>query len=84
MQILLSSKADKQLGKMPTGMHQLLISEIEKLATTPYPSGVRKLVGRECWRLRVGNYRILYTIDRKRKELTIPSVAHRKDAYRLN
>lgn len=65
-------------------MHEVLIHRIEELEKRPYPQGVKKLTNRPGWRVRVGDYRILYTIDEKKKELTILSVAHRKDVYRLS
>jgi mRNA interferase RelE/StbE len=82
MNIFLSTKADKQLCKLPRGMYELILNKIESLKELSFPIGVKKLVGRECWRLRVGDYRILYNIDNKNKEITILSVAHRKEAYR--
>lgn len=82
MKIFLSSKADRQLRKLPHSMYQVLLFRIEELAKTPFPSGVKKLEGREGWRLRVGDYRILYSLDRKKKEIIILSIAHRKEAYR--
>ncbi len=84
MKIFLSSKADRQLRKLQKSIHEVLISRIEELDKYPYPQGVKKLTNRPGWRIRVGDYRILYTLDEKRKELTILSVAHRKDAYRLS
>lgn len=82
MKIFLSSKADKQLRKLPSRMHELLLSRIEKLTQAPFPQGIKKLTQREGWRLRVGDYRILYTVDKKKKEIVILSVAHRREAYR--
>lgn len=84
MEIYLSKKADKQLRRIPSSVYQLILRDIEKLANTPLPSGVKKLTGRDGWRIRVGDYRILYTIDMKRKEIAILSVAHRREAYRTN
>lgn len=82
MQIFLSSKADRQLHKLPKAMHELLVSKIELLGKDQFPQHIKKLASREGWRLRVGDYRIIYTIDQHRKEIIILSVAHRKEAYR--
>jgi mRNA interferase RelE/StbE len=82
MEVFLSTKADRQLKKIPSGMYDLLLSNIQSLSITPFPKRVKKLKNREGWRRRVGDYRILYTVNRKKKEVTILSVAHRKDAYR--
>ncbi|KKU57483.1 MAG: plasmid stabilization system [Candidatus Amesbacteria bacterium GW2011_GWA2_47_11b] len=82
MQIYLSTKADKQLGKLPKAMHQLLIERIEGLANDPFLRGAKKLAGRESWRLRVGDYRILYILEKKSRTVVVLSVAHRKEAYK--
>ena len=82
MKLFLTTKADKQLRNLPTKMYDLLIARIESLGTDPFPSQSKKFTGREGFRLRVGDYRILYIVDVKKKELTILSVAHRKEAYR--
>lgn len=84
MEVYLSRKADKQLRHIPSSLYTLIIEAIEKLAKTPLPTGVKKLTGREGWRIRIGDYRILYTIDFQKKEVTILSISHRKDAYRTN
>ena len=50
---------------------------------TPRPSGVKKLVGYENeWRLRVGDYRILYIVDDGAHQIAVARVAHRREAYR--
>ncbi|MCL4360465.1 type II toxin-antitoxin system RelE/ParE family toxin [Patescibacteria group bacterium] len=63
-------------------MYTLLLRRIEHLGESPFPEGSKKLVGRDGWRIRAGDYRVLYRVDTKRKEVTILSVAHRRDAYR--
>jgi mRNA interferase RelE/StbE len=83
MKIFLSSKADKQLKKLPSKMYEVIINRIEALKENPFPSGVKKLEAREGWRTRIGDYRILYTVDLTRKEITVLSVVHRKEAYRF-
>ena len=82
MKIYLTTKVDKQLKKLPRRMHDLLVSKIEELATLPMPVSSSKLVGRDGYRVRIGDYRILYTFDTKKKEITVLSVAHRREAYK--
>jgi mRNA interferase RelE/StbE len=82
MKIYLSTKADQQLRRLPSQMYSFLLARIETLGTTPFPPQSKKLTARTGFRLRVGDYRILYTVDVKKKELTVLSVAHRKEAYR--
>jgi len=83
MKIFLSSKTDKQLKKLPFKMHEVIINRIERLKENPFPSGVKKLAAREGWRIRLGDYRILYTVDFTKKKIIVLSVAHRKEAYRF-
>lgn len=82
MIIFLSSKAERQLKKTPGKMSDYLLSRIKYLSDNPYSSGCKKLINREGWRLRVGDYRILYTVDNKKKELTILSLGLRKEIYK--
>lgn len=82
MKIYLTAKAHQQLSKIPQKMYEVIIEKIEKLRIDPLPTSSKKLINRQGWRIRAGDYRILYTIDSKKKELTILSVAHRKEAYR--
>ena len=81
MEIFLTSKAKKQFKKLPSQMRALLTSSITKLLENPMPPNSKKLAGKQGWRLRVGNHRILYTFNKK--ELIILSLSHRRDAYRL-
>ncbi|MCL5797488.1 MAG: type II toxin-antitoxin system RelE/ParE family toxin [Patescibacteria group bacterium] len=82
MNVFLSSKAVRQLKKLPESMHEVIIDRIEKLSGNPFPSGGKKLENRPGWRFRIGDYRVLYTVDKEKKEVTILSVAHRKEAYK--
>lgn len=82
MKIYLSSKADRQLRKLPEPIHEFLLRKIENLENDPFPFGSQKLAGREGWRLRAGDYRILYTVETKKQALTILSLGHRREIYR--
>lgn len=59
-----------------------IIAAITALSDNPRPSGATKLVNRLEWRIRVGNYRVLYQIDDKNRSVTITSVSHRRDVYK--
>lgn len=82
MNVFLSSKANRQLKKLPQKMHSLFVFKIQELGNHPFPSQVKKLSNREGWRIRIGDYRILYSVDQKHQEIIVLSVAHRKEAYR--
>ena len=60
-----------------------IIDAVEALSTDPFPSGVRKLQGsRRTYRLRVGDYRVIYELVESRLIVVIVRVRHRKDVYR--
>ena len=74
--------AQRELGALPSELSRRLRDAIVELAQDPRPSACRKLTGREGWRLRVGDYRILYDIDDSRQTVTIVHIGHRRDVYR--
>lgn len=60
-----------------------IVSAVESLSSTPFPSGVRKLQGsRHTYRIRVGDYRVIYEVVQSHLLILILRVRHRKDAYR--
>ncbi len=75
-------RAQKELAQLPSGAYERVRDAIRALAQAPRPSGCLKLAGREGWRIRIGNYRVVYEIDDKRRVVTILHVAHRRDVYR--
>jgi mRNA interferase RelE/StbE len=77
-----SAESKKFLKKLDHATRLRVTASIEQLETNPRPHGVKKLVGRNGWRLRVGDYRVVYTIQDNRLLVMIIRVAHRKDVYR--
>ena len=74
--------AEKEMDKLPRAIHMRISSRILSLEDNPRPGSAKKLSGREEYRLRVGDYRVLYTIDDRNKVVTIFAVGHRREAYR--
>jgi mRNA interferase RelE/StbE len=73
----------KQLQRLPRGEFETALRTIVGLSHDPRPSGAKKLVGSaNDWRVRFGQYRIVYSIDDAAGELTVFVVAKRSDAYR--
>ncbi|MFI1918800.1 type II toxin-antitoxin system RelE/ParE family toxin [Nocardia sp. NPDC020380] len=73
----------KQLQRLPRDAFGTALHLIIGLAKNPRPDGVKKLVGSESdWRIRFGQYRIVYNIDDKAGVVTIFTVAKRSDVYR--
>ena len=74
---------EKDLRSLPKSTIVRVMKQIEELATDPLPRKAIKLEGGEdLYRVRVGDYRIIYGIDRTAKQVTIDYVRHRRDVYR--
>lgn len=74
--------ARRELENLSDSLIARLLPKIESLTANPRPSGCRKLRGyKDLWRIRVGNYRVVYIIDDDRKRLSVTRVAHRRDVY---
>ena len=75
--------AQKELERLNDPLRNRVLRRIESLATNPRPSGCRKLEGTDdLWRMRSGDYRVIYSIDDGRRLVDISAVRHRSDAYR--
>ncbi|HEY3303266.1 MAG TPA: type II toxin-antitoxin system RelE/ParE family toxin [Candidatus Binatia bacterium] len=81
--LYLRPAAEKDLQWLPREVASRVERAINRLCDEPRPRGSKKLSGYENeWRVRVGDYRILYTIDDAKKEVRIARVAHRREVYR--
>ncbi len=73
----------KELQRLPRPAFVAALNAIVALAVEPRPTGVKKLVGGGSdWRVRIGEYRIVYSIDDAAGTVTVFRVAHRRDVYR--
>ena len=79
--IVLSKKAQKQLDKFSDHIAEPILVAIEKLESNRKPIGYKKLKGREGYRIRAGNYRIIYDIFDTELVIDIIAVGPRKDIY---
>ncbi len=82
MRLFITKHAKRELDKLPDQLAKILAKHILSLSNNPYPPNFKKLKGQKNYRLRIGSYRVLYTIDKKRKEITILRIADRKTIYR--
>jgi mRNA interferase RelE/StbE len=78
----LKRSAERELEHLPKQIHDRMVNILISLKENPLPTGVKKLHGRDGYRIRVGNYRILYTIDDSQRAVEVFSIAHRKEVYR--
>ncbi|MBB4934663.1 mRNA interferase RelE/StbE [Lipingzhangella halophila] len=82
-EVLFDSRARKELGKLDRPVARRVHSAIMALSQDPRPDGCRQLRGfPDLWRIRVGDHRIVYSIDDGRLIVVALRVAHRRDAYR--
>lgn len=79
--IFLKRSAEKDLNRLPTRIHDRIVEHLISLKEDPRPIGVKKLRGREGYRIRVGDYRILYSIDDLKKKAEVLSIANRREVY---
>jgi mRNA interferase RelE/StbE len=78
-----SNRASKQFQALPQLVQERLVPHINALAETPRPPKVKKLVGEEnLYRIRVGDYRIVYQIDDQLLLVLVLKIGHRSEVYR--
>jgi mRNA interferase RelE/StbE len=75
-------RAQKELAALPAEQLNIAERKIDALREDPRPAGCKKLAERRGWRIRFGNYRIIYKIDDAGRTVTIMNVGHRKEIYR--
>ena len=80
--IVFKESVAKDLRQIPKKDIQRILKRIDNLQEDPRPAGVEKLSDDEKYRIRQGNYRILYRIEDKIITVTIVKVGHRRDIYR--
>jgi mRNA interferase RelE/StbE len=74
--------AQKELDALDDALFARIDPKILALAGNPRPSGCKKLKGyADHWRLRVGDYRVIYIIDDSTRKILITRIAHRRDVY---
>jgi mRNA interferase RelE/StbE len=81
-QVRITPLAERQLAALDKTPYQIIKSKIASLADNPRPPGCRKLRDRPGWRVRAGDYRILYEIEDDVKVIAILEVGHRREIYR--
>lgn len=81
--ILLTPAAERERRKLPSNIRMRIDQELLGLETNPRPLGVSKLAGgNNRWRIRVGDYRVIYAIEDDTRLITVFRIAHRREVYR--
>ena len=80
--ILIKPSALKELERIPKKIAQQIVKRVRTLEDNPRPPGSQKLSGQERYRIRQGDYRVVYGIDDANQLVDAVKVAHRREAYR--
>jgi mRNA interferase RelE/StbE len=79
--ILILRRAQKELAGISKQDFQRIVDSINALASDPRPANCKKLVARDGWRIRSGNYRVIYEIDDEARVVTVVHIGNRRDVY---
>jgi len=81
--ITIKKSAAKELEDIPKKDLRKIVKRIQSLAHNPRPAGCQKLSGQSRFRIRQGDYRIVYSIEDKDRVVDIVKIGHRREIYRL-
>ncbi|MDI7267161.1 MAG: type II toxin-antitoxin system RelE/ParE family toxin [Myxococcota bacterium] len=80
--VLLENRARAEFLRLPRNVRDRLEEALERLTSDPRPPGAKRLVGRDGYRLRKGDYRILYVVDDRERIVRVYRLGHRREVYR--
>jgi mRNA interferase RelE/StbE len=80
--VTIKKRAEKEIEAMPLKLQARVRGAIDLLAVNPFPPKAIKLQGRAGYRIKTGDYRILYNVDGDQLLILVLRVGHRKDIYR--
>ncbi len=81
-QVVVTPAAEREMDHLPFDIRDRILKPLLALGDTPRPSSCKKLYVFDLYRIRVGDYRILYSVDGARRNVTVVGVRHRSEAYR--
>jgi len=80
--IELRRRAQRTLDRLPKADFQAVVEAMKELAQTPRPRGMEKVKNTGLWRIRQGDYRIVYGVDDSQQLVIIVRIGHRREIYR--
>ncbi len=80
-QVVIEKQVQKQLAKITPPNYNKVVSALQDLANNPRPQGYKKLKGRQGFRIRIGDYRIIYNINDNILTVFILAIGNRRDVY---
>ncbi len=81
-EIIITPRAERQIRQLERAIRTRVIEAIDGLSAIPRPAGSIKLRGTDAYRVRVGDYRVVYTIEDEIRIVTVVKVGHRREIYR--
>ena len=80
--VILPKSVQKELDRLPDDVGARMMARLRALEANPRPADVKKLKGRPAWRVRIGDYRIIYEIHDRELVVIIITIGHRREVYR--
>jgi mRNA interferase RelE/StbE len=80
--VVIKRSAERELREVPKRELGRVVTRIRRLADDPRPPGSEKLSGEDRYRLRQGDYRVVYAVDDERRIVEVVRIGHRRDVYR--
>ena len=81
-EVRLKSSVKKQLKNLDRQQAERILVKIYLLADNPYPKGTEKLAGQKAFRIRIGDYRVIYEVHNKQLLVQVVRAGHRRDIYK--
>ena len=81
-EVIVPKSVRKELDRLPDEIANRIFERLVELETNPRPADVKKLKGRDAWRIRVGDYRVIYEIQDRVLQIIVITVGHRREIYR--
>ncbi|HEX4264078.1 MAG TPA: type II toxin-antitoxin system RelE/ParE family toxin [Verrucomicrobiae bacterium] len=81
-QVILPRSVQKELDRLSDDIANRILARLTQLETNPRPADVKKLKGRSAWRIRIGDYRVIYEIHDRVLQIVIITIGHRREIYR--
>ncbi|MDO8637104.1 MAG: type II toxin-antitoxin system RelE/ParE family toxin [Dehalococcoidia bacterium] len=78
----LRRKAQSSLDRLPEHDFDAVLSAVKDLANSPRPKGIEKIKSAGLWRIRQGDYRVIYSLDDKQQLVIVVRIGHRREVYR--
>ena len=80
--VILPKSVQKALDRLPDEVVKRVLARLGQLETNPRPADMKKLKGRDAWRIRIGDYRVIYEIHDQQLQVLVITVGHRREIYR--